>query len=348
MKKYILTIICSLTSLFALAQSNVKVKSVHLIDGNVVNFDKATVDSSRVVFTPKGDSLGVKIYVKGQESADYLYSQTDFVVFYGNDVSGGVNLNRNTAEDLAKNPEGWRLEFPRFYQGNDVTFEITHTTDDYGITYSLEWDGNKRANRWTCYEFSAATPDNGVGRNEAWAEDTNIPEEYRTSKSDYSGYSRGHLCASNDRQSSIAQNRQTFYYSNMQPQYQSHNGGQWARLEQKVQNWGNDRSFCDTLYVVKAATIDNPDQILSYHDAATMTVPVPKYFYMCLLAVKNNQYKAIGFWTEHVNVAESYDYTHYARSIKEIEQLTGIDFFCNLPDDIEQEVEESYSIDDWK
>ena len=43
MKKYILTIICSLTSLFALAQSNVKVKSVHLIDGNVVNFDKATV-----------------------------------------------------------------------------------------------------------------------------------------------------------------------------------------------------------------------------------------------------------------------------------------------------------------
>ena len=75
MKKYILTIICSLTSLFALAQSNVKVKSVHLIDGNVVNFDKATVDSSRVVFTPEGDSLGVKIYVKGQESTDYLYSQ---------------------------------------------------------------------------------------------------------------------------------------------------------------------------------------------------------------------------------------------------------------------------------
>ncbi len=212
----------------------------------------------------------------------------------------------------------------------------------------MEWDGNKRANRWTCYEFSAATPNNGVGRNEAWAVDEEIPSEYRTSRSDYSGYSRGHLCASNDRQSSVEQNRQTFYYSNMQPQYQNHNGVQWARLEQKVQNWGNDRNFCDTLYVVKAATIDKADQILSFHDSTTMTVPVPKYFYMCLLAVKDHQYKAIGFWTEHVNVAENYAYSHYAKSIKEIEQLTGIDFFCNLPDDIEQDVEASFNIEEWK
>ena len=344
MKKYFLTLICSFTSLLSFSQGNVKVESVHLIDGKVINFERANVDSSRVVFTPEGDSLGVKIYLKGQESRDFLYSQVKFVVFYGN----GLNLNRNTPEDLAKNPEGWRLEFPRFYQGSDVTFEITHSTDDYGITYALEGDGNKRANRWTCYEFSAATPNNGVGRNEAWAVDEEIPSEYRTSRSDYSGYSRGHLCASNDRQSSVEQNRQTFYYSNMQPQYQNHNGVQWARLEQKVQNWGNDRNFCDTLYVVKAATIDKADQILSFHDSTTMTVPVPKYFYMCLLAVKDHQYKAIGFWTEHVNVAENYAYSHYAKSIKEIEQLTGIDFFCNLPDDIEQDVEASFNIEEWK
>ena len=119
-------------------------------------------------------------------------------------------------------------------------------------------------------------------------------------------------------------------------------------MEQKVQNWGNDRNFCDTLYVVKAATIDKADQILSFHDSTTMTVPVPKYFYMCLLAVKDHQYKAIGFWTEHVNVAENYAYSHYAKSIKEIEQLTGIDFFCNLPDDIEQDVEASFNIEEWK
>ena len=347
MKKYIMTILCVLTAMLAQAQSKVKVQSVHLKDGKVINFERATVDSSRVVFTPEGDSLGVKVYVSGRESQDFLYSQLEFVVFYAADIPSGNNANRNTAEDLKKNKEGWRLEFPRFYQGSNVTFEVTHSTSEYGITYSLEWDGTKRANRWTCYEFSAATPDNGVGRNDNFTGDPNIPTEYQTTRSDFSGYSRGHLCASSDRQSSKEQNRQTFYYSNMQPQYQAHNGGQWNRLETKVQSWGNDRSFCDTLYVVKAATIDKESQILSYQ-ASNHQVPVPKYFYMCLLAVKNGKYKAIGFWTEHVNQAEKYDYTHYAKSIKEIEELTGIDFFCNLPDDIEQEVEANYNLSDWK
>lgn len=342
-----MTILCVLTAMIAQAQSKVKVQSVHLKDGKVINFERAKVDSSRVVFTPEGDSLGVKVYVGGRESQDFLYSQLDFVVFYGADIPSSNNANRNTAEDLKKNKEGWRLEFPRFYQGSNVTFEVTHSTSEYGITYSLEWDGTKRANRWTCYEFSAATPDNEVGRNANFTGDPAIPTQYQTTRSDFSGYSRGHLCASSDRQSSKEQNRQTFYYSNMQPQYQSHNGGQWNRLETKVQAWGNDRSFCDTLYVVKAATIDNESQILSYQ-ASNHQVPVPKYFYMCLLAVKNGKYKAIGFWTEHVNQTEKYDYAHYAKSIKEIEQLTGIDFFCNLPDDIEQEVESSYNLSDWK
>ena len=37
----------------------------------------------------------------------------------------------------------------------------------------------------------------------------------------------------------------------------------------------------------------------------------------------------------------------YAKSIDELEELTGIDFFCNLPDNIEDAVEKSYSPSDW-
>ena len=36
-----------------------------------------------------------------------------------------------------------------------------------------------------------------------------------------------------------------------------------------------------------------------------------------------------------------------AISIDELEKKTGIDFFCNLPDYIEDEVESSYNVDDW-
>ena len=37
----------------------------------------------------------------------------------------------------------------------------------------------------------------------------------------------------------------------------------------------------------------------------------------------------------------------YAISIDELEKRTGIDFFCNLPDDIEDYVESSLNLEFW-
>ena len=56
---------------------------------------------------------------------------------------------------------------------------------------------------------------------------------------------------------------------------------------------------------------------------------------------KNKQgYKAIGFWVEHLNEDRSNDnLIDYVVSIDELERLTGIDFFCNLPDDEEEQAE---------
>lgn len=253
------------------------------------------------------------------------------------------NLNRNPT---ANAPEAWRLEFPHI-KGDDMNLVITHSTQQYGITYSLEWDCTLKSQRWTCYEFHAGTPDNNVGRVGSWQDDPDIPSQYRTHTGDFSGtgFSRGHMCMSNDRQSSAEQNKQTFYISNAHPQYQNHNGGLWQTLENKVNYWGNTRSFCDTLYVVKAGTIDKSNQVLMTTSTGLL---VPKYFYMAVLSYKDGQYKAIGFWTEHTNTSiTKANPADYAISIKELEELTGIDFFCNLPDDIEAEVEESYTLSDW-
>lgn len=76
------------------------------------------------------------------------------------------------------------------------------------------------------------------------------------------------------------------------------------------------------------------------------TIPVPKYFYMAILSLKNGQYKAIGFWFEH-KVYSNNNYASYALTIDELEEKSGIDFFHNLPDNIENEVERSYNKNDW-
>lgn len=261
----------------------------------------------------------------------------------GGENVDSTNLNRNIPSSAA--PYSWRLEYPRLHNGeNDLV--VVHQTSSLGITYSLEWDCSKRSQRWTCFQFHDGLPNNGVGRNENWQEDDLIPYQYRTHQSDYSGsgYSRGHMCASYDRQTSVEENKQTFYLSNMQPQLSAHNSGIWLKLEQAVQNWGYHSVYRDTLYVVKGGTIDKEEDILAYTSTKMI---VPRYFYMCILKVKNGKYSAIGFWTKHEKAADGTTVASCAKSIDEMEQLTGIDFFCNLPDDIEEEVEKSYNLSDW-
>ena len=53
--------------------------------------------------------------------------------------------------------------------------------------------------------------------------------------------------------------------------------------------------------------------------------------------------KAIGFW--YTNTAHSGNYydSSYVKSVNEIEELTGLNFFVNLPDSIEESAESNTS-----
>lgn len=274
------------------------------------------------------------------------------------------NVNANKQNELNRCSAAWRMEFPHLGTGSYLYSVPTSTYNHQEIiTYQIEWDCAKKSNHWTCYRFDENTPDNNVGRTQStFSVDPNIPTQYQWTHANYtySNFSRGHMCMSDDRQYNEESNTQTFYTTNIHPQHQSHNAGVWLRLEEWVNSRGYDRSFCDTLYVVKAGTIDKEDQIRGYTDTdplngtssgnyCTSHILIPQYFYMCILAVKNGQYKAIGFWTEHTTGQQlgTITYSDYAKSIDEIEELTGLDFFCNLPDDIEAQVEASYDMGDW-
>lgn len=354
MKKYLFSLLCLVFALGISAQNDKKPKIIKLKTGLEVTFVKDQIDSARIVFGPGGqqEPLGIKVYVHDAEPVDYLYSQIEEVVFFEQEgeTPDEENKNKNTKEDLAKNPEGWRLEFPRFIQGREATYEITHTykaviqnKEEQVVNFSLEWDGQKKANRWTCYQLYAGNMAKNTKRNDDFKEDPMITNPaHRSTLADYKSnssiYARGHLCPSGDRLYSVEQNKQTFYLSNMQPQIHGHNSGVWQQLERKVRDTYATASDCDTLYVVKAATIDD-GHIQGYTSAGLI---VPQYFYMALLAYNktNGTYHALGIWSPH----ESGSKTEYI-TIKELERRTGIDFFCNLPDATEDKVEADDSSD---
>ena len=269
----------------------------------------------------------------------------------------------------------WRLEWPRIKDDGNQTW-LAKSESGYGLALEMEWDNTKIANRFTCYYMDANNSQSNVGRQDSFKEDPEIPEAYRSKLRDYSGsgYARGHLCPSADRRASYDQQALTYYLSNMQPQWQKHNEAQWANLEGDVRKWA---ARCDTLYVVKAATIDNIT-LNNVTESGTYSTTyngtyyedlkcngrllVAKYFYMALLAYNKstNSYQAMGIWTKHYNEGTtgasgsgSYDWPVINKvsaqyiTIDELERRTGIDFFCNLPDDIENEVEGSVNTSYW-
>ena len=244
-----------------------------------------------------------------------------------------------------------RMETPRLKGGNDNLF-VVHTTSD-GVNYCIEWNYALRAQRWSAFRWDKSNTGGNAGYSGEFREDPLIPETYRTTLDDHksNGHDRGHIIGSADRQRTSEANSQTFYLSNMQPQLNAFNAqGIWYELEIRLRSTYNKDSFRDTLYVVKGGTIDNGNY--TWVKGRGQALVCPKYFFMALLRKRNDisangGYAAVGFWMKHESNTDS-TFKNYAVSIDELEELTGIDFFCNLPDEIEKAVEKSYSTAVWK
>ena len=109
-------------------------------------------------------------------------------------------------------------------------------------------------------------------------------------------------------------------------------------MELKLNEWAQKLTDNDSIFVCKGGTIDKEDQILG---KTINNHVVPRYFFMALLhkAASGNM-KMLGFWAEHLNEDHSSDALKgYVVSIDDLEQKTGIDFFCNLPDTTEEQLE---------
>ena len=265
-----------------------------------------------------------------------------------------VNANKN---DASTNAYLARLEMPKTKSGSKV---VTHSTEKYGVTFSLEWDSKLQATRWVCWEMDASNKMETYSRpdEDPWAYDPKVAENEQQatyselSKSYYPGstdyYQKGHICASQDRIYDKEANTQTFYMTNIMPMVGNFNGKLWSKMEKQVRTWGKSLGANDTLFIVKGGTIDKEELILDRTKEYNGHGPhiVPKYYFMALYAKTSSGQRMLGFWAEHLNEDKSGDaLKSYVVSIDELEEKTGIDFFCNLSDTIEEQLESKTAAD---
>lgn len=284
-----------------------------------------------------------------------------------NGETGGGIVNTNTNANVVTPgmpDEITRLEFPKVKKGTSEI--IVHETAQYGVNFCTEFDTSKKSQRWSCYavyksnnlkgwkrkNWENASWDGKTWKGDPFQIDKKIPENLQPSIKEFGSsslpsegityFQRGHIVASEDRICSKDVNGQTFYMTNMQPQRGEFNTGIWEKMEERIRsfltyNMSTQATYAnDTMYVCKGGTIDKSEQILGYTKNRFI---VPKYFFAAVMIKNKSGHKAIGFWFEHKVYPSTEKLSAHIVNIAKLEELTGIDFFCNLPDDEERQIE---------
>lgn len=158
-------------------------------------------------------------------------------------------------------------------------------------------------------------------------------EDYRNS-----GYSRGHLAPAGDMKWDSVAMVESFYFTNCIPQDKELNNGRWNQLEMKTRAWAKEYG---RVYVVSGPVFWDDDTLRIGHNG----VAVPDACFKALLIPVDEGYSAVAFLMQ--NGGEERSLRDCAVSVDELESLLGLDLFCNLPDDKEDEVESKVVWEDW-
>ena len=191
----------------------------------------------------------------------------------------------------------------------------------------------------------------GAGRNDSYRKDPDIPSNIQyNSKSTGGGCNKGHMLGSAERTSSVATNKDVFYYTNIAPQLSSGfntGGGGWNNLE----DWVDTQVCADTLYEVIGCYFDrytdgygvtqNPS-VISY--GGRDDVSMPTMFYYVLIRTKQgnsgkalkdcaaSEIKCAAFVRTHSNSLKGQKVTsREMMSVADLERITGVTYFPNVP-----------------
>ena len=207
------------------------------------------------------------------------------------------------------------------------------------IGYTVSYNSSTKNPNWVGYELTAEEVQGVVGREENFTCNPLVKGAQATDE-DYknSGWDRGHMAPAADMKWSKQAMEESFYLTNVSPQNKNLNRGVWKKLEELTR----DKAELYGRVIVVTGPIFNGTKQKSIGENR---VKIPDAFFKVLLTDYNGKYRAIGFVFE--NKAGKKKLKEYAVNIDDVESITGLDFFTQLPDETESEVERSYSAPFW-
>ncbi len=151
-----------------------------------------------------------------------------------------------------------------------------------------------------------------------------------------SGYTRGHMAPAMDMRWNKTAMEQCFLMTNICPQLDEMNDGEWRHVEEAVHKWSRT---ADPLIIFTGPIFSDDMDRIGKHD----DIVVPERFFKVVYSPNHN--RAIAFVMENKYMPNSW--TNYATTIDEVEQLTGYNFLSTLEDKVENVIESKENIKDW-
>lgn len=202
--------------------------------------------------------------------------------------------------------------------------------------FTLSYNEKHEQANWVHYKLTPSFLNGNTARTDKFLRDPKVstssagPNSYRGS-----GYDRGHLAPAGDMKFNSISMSESFYMSNISPQDPSFNRGIWKKLESLVRAWGEESE----IYVTTAGILNSNN----LGSVGINSVTIPAKFYKVIYSPSKQ--KMIGFV---LNNRKSYNaLSTFVVSVDSIEELTGIDFYSDLPDEIENKLESEISKSRW-
>lgn len=261
--------------------------------------------------------------------------------------AGGETPGGNTPGDGSQTvlDKDW-LELASIKKENRYVVNTTYAGEKRN--YTVFYDTEMMAPLWTAYPLNNSHMFSG--RINTWTFNPNISEDRQIQVCDGSysieNYARGHMCPNGSRNNNETMQQQTFYVTNQVPQIHNRfNNGIWKNLESAVQVLAKNEEIFVTTGVSFHKGNETPQiQHISPSKHPEQQVPIPPYFYKIVLRVKYvaasvTDASCTAFWFEHKAYESGDDFDNYRKSVDQVEEWTGFDFFVNLPDEIENAAE---------